>query len=48
MQSHRVTVWAPGAKGTQVSCSCGWKVYAVTTMGAYRKKREHLEEAKRA
>lgn len=39
---HRVTIWARGAKGVPVSCACGWKDYAFTTMGAYTKKREHL------
>ncbi len=39
--AHRVTVWARGKNGVPVSCTCGWKVYAFTTMGGYAKKREH-------
>jgi hypothetical protein len=43
-ETCRVTVWAPGAKGVAVTCACGWKDRAVTTMGAYAKKRKHMEE----
>lgn len=43
--SHRATVWAGGVKGYPVSCTCGWKDYAVTVMGAYAKKRAHMKEA---
>jgi hypothetical protein len=42
---HRATVWARGVKGVPASCSCGWKDYAFTTMGAYAMKRKHLAEA---
>lgn len=41
---HTVTVHAPRKDGTSVSCTCGWQDTAFTTMGAYKKKREHIAE----
>lgn len=39
---HRVTIWANGAKGVPVSCTCGWKAYAKTRAVATTLKREHV------
>lgn len=43
--AHRVTVWAGGAHGHPVSCVCGWKEYAATKQGAYKKMHEHKRSA---
>ena len=46
--THRVTIWAHGARGWPVTCACGWRYLASSRSGAYAAKRSHLTEVREA